>query len=101
MVRLQATTRAMDGQRMLRLLKDEQEGVKSRAKSASRTVEEFFGGVEVAVRRQRDLLLQELQMHSAEVTSSLDIRIRCVCVRQVYMCMFSHHSCMCVCTASI
>ena len=88
MVWLQATMRAMDDKRMLLLLKDEQEGVKS--------VEEFFGGVEVAVRRQKDLLLQELQMNSAGVTSSMDIQIRCVCMSSIHVYVFPPQLHVCV-----
>ncbi len=75
-VRLQVTSRAMEVERRLRLLRDEQEGVRSRAQSAARLVEEFFENIEVVLRRQRDLLLQELKMHTTEVASTLDGHVR-------------------------
>lgn len=75
-VRLQVTSRAMEVERRLRLLRDEQEGVRSRAQSAARLVEEFFENIEVVMRRQRDLLLQELKMHTNEVASTLESQVR-------------------------
>lgn len=75
-VRLQVTSRAMEVERRLRLLRDEQEGVRNRAQSAARLVEEFFENIEVVMRRQRDLLLQELKMHTNEVASTLESQVR-------------------------
>ena len=75
-VRMQTRSRVTEIERRLRLMKDEQEGVRTQAQASSRLVEEFFGNIEAVIRRQRDLLLQDLKSHTNELNSSLDIHIR-------------------------
>ena len=75
-VRRQAKSQAMEMERRLKLLVDEQDTVRTQAQNASRLVEDYFRSLETALRRQRDMLLQDLKFHASDVTSSLDLKLR-------------------------
>lgn len=75
-VRIQAQGRTTELERRLRLIRDEQEGVRTQAQNSARLVEEYFVNLETALRRQRDLLLQDLHSHTSDLHSTFETQVR-------------------------
>lgn len=75
-VKLQASSKVMELERGLQLLKDEQQRLKSQEENVSHLVESFFGSIEAALQTQKEQLLQELGRHTADINGTLETHIR-------------------------
>ena len=76
-IKLQASSKVMELERGLLLLKDEQQRLKSQEENVSRMVESFFGSIEAALQTQKEQLLKELCGHTADINGTLATHIRC------------------------
>ena len=74
--RIQALGHVTELERRLCLVKDEQEAVRVQNQSSVRVIEEYFANLETALRRQRDLLLQDLHSHSASLHKVIEVQVR-------------------------
>ena len=79
-VRIQAQGRMTELERRLQLMKDEQEGVRTQAQNSARLVEDYFCNLEMALRRQRDLLLKDLHSHTTSLHATIETCVRYMCV---------------------
>ena len=80
-VRIQVQGRVTELERRLQLMRDELEALKAGAQGSARLVEEYFQSLESALRRQRDLLLQDLHSHTSDLHNTLETQVRYVHVQ--------------------
>ena len=74
-LRVRAQGRVSEAERRLQLMRDEGEMVRTQALSAAKNVEEYYASMEAGLRRQRDLLLNDLQTHATCLHGSIETHI--------------------------
>ena len=75
-LRMRVQGRVSEAERRLQLMREEGEAVRTQATASAKMVEDFFAGLEAALRRQRDLLLKDLHTHTSSLHSSMDTQMK-------------------------
>ena len=84
-VKRKVSSKAAELERQVQLLSDEQKLLQSQESGVTKVVNDFYSQIEEVLHRQKEMVLKELNMHTSELTSAVDVQMRCVCV------------CVCVC----
>lgn len=74
-VKMSVSNHVSEMERRLQFMKDEKEMLKSQEASISQTIEDSYKKLEAALKRQRELLFQELKSQTSELSSNIDSRL--------------------------
>ena len=75
-LRMRAQGRVAEAERRLQLMSDEGEAVRTQGLTSAKMVEEYFAGLEAALRKQRDLLLKDIHTHTGSLHSSIETQMK-------------------------
>ena len=75
-LRMRAQGRVAEAERRLQLMSDEGEAVRTQGLTSAKMVEEYFAGLEAALRKQRDLLLKDIHTHTSSLHSSIETQMK-------------------------
>jgi hypothetical protein len=75
-LRMRAQGRVSEAERRIQLMRDEGDAVRTQGLNSAKMVEEYFAGLEAALRRQRDLLLKDIHTHTGSLHSSIETQIK-------------------------
>ena len=74
-VKMSVSNHVSEMERRLQFMKDEKEMLKSQEASISQTIEDSYKKLEATLKRQRELLFQELKSQTSELSSNIDSRL--------------------------